>query len=73
MIAVAGNWVARRPDLHSWRNGIGDFPDIRERHLVPLPPYGQGRAAAEAGALAMTDVSDGLLADPGTWPSPRGW
>jgi thiamine-monophosphate kinase len=38
---------------------------LRRRHLVPAPPYGQGRAAADAGATAMTDVSDGLLADLG--------
>ncbi len=29
------------------------------------PPYGQGRIAADAGATAMTDVSDGLMADLG--------
>ncbi len=34
-------------------------------HRVPEPPYGQGRVAAEAGATAMIDVSDGLLADLG--------
>jgi thiamine-monophosphate kinase len=38
---------------------------LRRRHLVPHPPYGQGRVAAEAGATAMTDVSDGLVADLG--------
>jgi thiamine-monophosphate kinase len=32
---------------------------------VPEPPYGQGRMAADAGASAMTDVSDGLLGDLG--------
>ncbi|WP_099025485.1 thiamine-phosphate kinase [Mycolicibacterium palauense] len=42
-----------------------DFATLRQRHRVPEPPYGQGRVAAEAGALAMTDVSDGLLADLG--------
>lgn len=32
---------------------------------TPHPPYGQGRVAAKAGATAMIDVSDGLLADLG--------
>lgn len=32
---------------------------------VPEPPYGQGLVAAESGAGAMIDVSDGLLADLG--------
>lgn len=34
-------------------------------HRVPEPPYGEGRVAAEAGATALIDVSDGLLADLG--------
>ncbi len=34
-------------------------------HRVPEVPYGQGRVAAEAGATALVDVSDGLLADLG--------
>lgn len=33
------------------------------RHRSPEPPYAQGPAAAIAGATAMLDVSDGLLAD----------
>jgi thiamine-monophosphate kinase len=28
-----------------------------------VPPYGQGAVAADAGATAMTDTSDGLAAD----------
>ncbi len=35
------------------------------RHRSPQPPYAQGPAAALAGASAMLDVSDGLLADLG--------
>jgi thiamine-monophosphate kinase len=38
---------------------------VVEAYRVPEVPYGQGRAAAEAGATAMLDVSDGLLADLG--------
>ncbi|AXT86753.1 thiamine-phosphate kinase [Aeromicrobium sp. A1-2] len=34
-----------------------------EAHRVPHPPYAAGPQAAAAGATAMTDVSDGLLAD----------
>ncbi len=34
-------------------------------HRVPEPPYAAGPRAAEAGATAMIDVSDGLLADLG--------
>lgn len=36
-----------------------------EAHRVPQVPYGQGSVAAMAGATAMIDVSDGLLADLG--------
>jgi thiamine-monophosphate kinase len=46
-------------------NGVHDFDPLRRRHLVPEPPYGQGRVAADAGATSMTDVSDGLVADLG--------
>lgn len=34
-------------------------------HRVPEVPYGQGPIAADAGAGAMIDISDGLLADLG--------
>jgi thiamine-monophosphate kinase len=34
-------------------------------HRRPRPPYAAGREAAEAGASAMLDVSDGLLRDAG--------
>lgn len=38
---------------------------VVEAYRTPEVPYGGGRAAAEAGATAMIDVSDGLLADLG--------
>lgn len=36
-----------------------------DAHRVPHPPYAAGPQAAGAGATAMTDVSDGLIADLG--------
>jgi thiamine-monophosphate kinase len=64
-LAVCGElgWSAAGYAL--WSNDIRDFDELRQRHLVPQVRYGAGRAAAEAGATAMTDVSDGLLADLG--------
>jgi thiamine-monophosphate kinase len=64
-VAVAGDlgWSAAGYAL--WVNGFTEHEQLRRRHLVPEPPYGQGRAAADAGATAMTDVSDGLAADLG--------
>ncbi|OBI47332.1 thiamine-phosphate kinase [Mycobacterium kyorinense] len=64
-IAVAGQLGRSAAGYALWHNGIEGFDDLRRRHLVPQPPYGQGRAAAEAGAEAMIDVSDGLVADVG--------
>lgn len=65
VVAVVGELGRSAAGLALLDNEIGGFEDLRERHRVPRPPYGQGRAAAEAGAQAMTDVSDGLLADLG--------
>lgn len=47
------------------RNGVEAFDSLRARHRVPEPPYGHGIVASDAGAQAMTDTSDGLLADLG--------
>ncbi len=55
----------RLPDITCGTTAIDGFEELRRRHLVPEPPYGQGRVAADAGATAMTDVSDGLMADLG--------
>jgi thiamine-monophosphate kinase len=38
---------------------------VVEAHRRPQPPYAEGPRAAELGATAMIDVSDGLLADLG--------
>ncbi len=63
VIAVAGEPGRSAAGYALWRNGIEDFEELRRRHLVPRPPYGQGAAAAAAGAQAMIDTSDGLVAD----------
>ncbi len=64
-LAVAGELGWSAAGYHLWHNGIDGFDALRRRHLVPEPPYGQGRVAADTGATAMTDVSDGLVADLG--------
>lgn len=63
VIAVVGALGRSAAGLSLWQRGIDRFAELRRRHLVPEPPYGQGAAAAAAGAQAMIDVSDGLIAD----------
>jgi thiamine-monophosphate kinase len=75
VIAVAGRlgWSAAGLAVLSARRGGGApsddvadaVADVVATHRVPAPPYLAGPAAAAAGATAMIDVSDGLLADVG--------
>ncbi len=62
-IAVAGQLGHSAAGYALWHSDSDGFDKLRRRHLVPQPPYGQGRAAADAGAQAMIDVSDGLVGD----------
>ncbi|OBB15896.1 thiamine-phosphate kinase [Mycolicibacterium setense] len=64
-VAVVGALGLSAAGYELLRRGVDGFPDLRQRHLTPQPPYGQGAVAAAAGATSMTDVSDGLLADLG--------
>lgn len=64
-VAVSGALGTSSAGFRLWQEEIDEFPELRQVHLVPRPPYGQGPVAALAGATAMTDVSDGLLADLG--------
>lgn len=63
LVTVAGDLGRSAAGFALWRNGIGGFDELRRRHVVPEPPYGQGAVAAAGGAQAMIDVSDGLIAD----------
>ncbi len=65
VVAVIGELGRSAGGYHVLHQGLSGFDELRARHRAPCPPYGQGRAAAEAGGQAMTDVSDGLLADLG--------
>lgn len=65
IVAVVGDLGTSAAGYALWRSGTAGFDELRRAHLVPRPPYGHGRLAADTGATAMTDVSDGLLADLG--------
>lgn len=62
-VAVVGDLGVSAAGYALWAAGIDDYAEFRSRHVAPVPPYGQGAVAALAGATAMTDVSDGLVAD----------
>ena len=65
VVAVSGELGRSAAGYALMLCGSDEFDALRRRHRVPQPPYGQGRAAADAGATSMTDVSDGLVADLG--------
>ncbi len=63
VVAVCGRLGWSAAGLELLAAGSGGYPELLQAHRVPVPPYAQGPAAADAGATAMTDVSDGLIAD----------
>jgi thiamine-monophosphate kinase len=65
LVAFAGRLGWAAAGLAALTRGFRSPRAVVVAHRVPEPPYGQGRVAAEAGATAMIDVSDGLLADLG--------
>jgi len=65
IVAAVGELGCSAAGYALWARDIEEFPELRRRHLVPEVQYGQGAAAAASGATAMTDVSDGLIADLG--------
>jgi thiamine-monophosphate kinase len=62
-VAVAGRLGTSAAGYALLDAGVEEFPQVRRCHLVPDPPYGQGVIAAQSGAVALTDISDGLIAD----------
>jgi thiamine-monophosphate kinase len=65
LVAVCGRtgWAAAGFAVLS--RGFRSPVQVVSAHRRPEPPYGEGPRAAELGASAMTDVSDGLIADLG--------
>jgi thiamine-monophosphate kinase len=64
VVAVAGPLGHAAAGLALLSAGIRDHPLVSAQ-LRPAPPYDAGPEAADLGASAMIDVSDGLLADLG--------
>jgi thiamine-monophosphate kinase len=64
-LVVVGRLGWAAAGLALLRAGVEDarFAPLLEAHRRPQPPYRAGPALALAGALAMCDVSDGLLGD----------
>ena len=63
VVAVTGRLGWAAAGLAVLSRGFRAPRVVVEAHRRPLPPYEQGPLAAAAGATAMIDVSDGLLAD----------
>lgn len=65
VLAVAGRlgWAAGGLTILS--RGFKTPRQLVEAHRFPVPPYSAGPLAADSGATAMVDVSDGLVADLG--------
>lgn len=65
VLALAGRLGWSACGLAVLRRGFSSPLAAVRAHRRPQPPYAAGPAAADAGATAMCDVSDGLLADAG--------
>ena len=65
VVAVCGRLGWAAAGLAVLGRGFRSPRAVVEAHRVPQVAYGQGAVAASAGATAMIDVSDGLLADLG--------
>jgi thiamine-monophosphate kinase len=64
VVVVAGRLGWSAAGLRLLQQGVRDG-ELVDAHRRPAPPYALGPALARAGATAMCDVSDGLIADLG--------
>jgi len=65
VLAIAGRQGWAAGGLAVLGRGFRSPRVLVEAYRRPAPPYAAGPAAADAGATAMVDVSDGLLAEAG--------
>jgi len=65
VVAIAGRQGWAAGGLAVLGRGFRSPRKLVDAYRRPEPPYGAGAQAAAAGATAMIDVSDGLLADVG--------
>lgn len=65
VLAISGRQGWAAAGLAVLARGFRSPRVLVEAHRRPSPPYAAGTAAAKAGATAMIDVSDGLVADVG--------
>ena len=65
LVAMTGRLGWAAAGLAALGRGFRSPKAVVDAHRFPLVPYGAGRDAALAGATAMIDISDGLLADLG--------
>ncbi len=65
IVAFAGTLGLAGAGFAALSRGFRSPKAAVDAHRVPQPPYSAGPQAADAGATAMVDVSDGLLADVG--------
>jgi thiamine-monophosphate kinase len=63
LVAVAGRLGWAAAGLAVLSRGFRSPRVLVDAHRRPAPPYAEGPRAAALGATAMTDVSDGLVAD----------
>ncbi|WP_166140311.1 thiamine-phosphate kinase [Nocardioides ochotonae] len=72
VVALAGRQGWAAGGLAVLKRGFRSPRVLVEAHRRPQPPYAAGPIAAAAGATAMIDVSDGLLAEAGHLASASG-